>query len=257
MKLAYSLLLSLLVVGPFANARKFSFKTEDVAAYFRGTGGLSALGQSAFKDSISSSTISFSSEAPTLNLGGELGMLVKFTEQVNLRIGAMVLQSKIGGIKGSSPSTSAEFFELESDIFVFNPQAVFEYTFKGTATSRFVLYAGLGYANVRLDNKYNINATGETELGVSSYTEKSEGNFISGVVGVGWEGLFVDNVTAFVDVGYRFLDANKMKHKTDEAVIGGNVTKGSELNNSNGQVRTLDLGGPFIGLAFRFYIDVI
>ena len=239
MKLAYSLLLSLLVVGPFANARKFSFKTEDVAAYFRGTGGMSALGQSAFKDSISSSTISFSSEAPTLNLGGELGMLVKFTEQVNLRIGAMVLQSKIGGIKGSSPSTSAEFFELESDIFVFNPQAVFEYTFKGTATSRFVLYAGLGYANVRLDNKYNINATGET------------------VVGGGWECLFVDNVTAFVDVGYRFLDANKMKHKTDEAVIGGNVTKGSELNNSNGQVRTLDLGGPFIGLSFRFYIDVI
>jgi hypothetical protein len=179
------------------------------------------------------------------------------SEQINFRVAAEVMQAKIGGVKGSDPSSSTEYFELESDIFVFNPQAVIEYTFKGTTTSRFVSYAGLGYANVRLDNKFEINSAGESNLGVQSYTEKSEGNFISGVAGVGWEGLFVDNVTAFVDIGYRFLDANKLKYKADETVIGGQVSKGDELSNSNGNTRSLDLGGPYIGIAFRFYIDVI
>ncbi|MEO0335260.1 MAG: hypothetical protein AAF202_02635, partial [Pseudomonadota bacterium] len=163
-----------------ALARKFSFKTEDIAAYFRGTGGLSNVGQTAFKDSISSSTISFSSEQPSINLGGELGFLFKMSDNINLRIAAEIMQSKIGGVKGSGASDDNEYFELESDLFVFNPQAVIEYTFSGTETSRFVSYFGLGYATVRLDNKFDINSTGETQLGVTSYTEKSEGTFISG-----------------------------------------------------------------------------
>lgn len=242
---------------PCAQARKFSFQAEDIAAYFRGVGGQSALGQTAFKNSVSSSTISFSSEAPALNIGGELGFLFKVSEQVNFRMAAEVMQAKIGGVKGTDPNNSTEYFELESDIFVFNPQAILEYTFSGTPTSRYVSYFGFGYANVRLDNHYEINSAGETQLGVTSYTEKAEGSFISGVVGLGWEGLFVDNVTAFVDVGYRFLDANKLKQKSDVNAIGGPLNKGDEVTDTSGNVRNLDLGGPFIGIAFRFYIDVI
>lgn len=252
-----SLVVLLFFYGAGAQARKFSFKTEDIAAFFRATGGLSTLGQRAFADSISSSTVSFSDQTPALNLGGELGFLMKVSEQWNLRLSAEVLQSKVAGVTGSSPTGSDDYFDLESDVFVFNPQAVVEYTFRGTPTSRFVSYFGLGYASVRLDNRFEMTNAGEVNLGVSSYTEKSEGSFISGVTGIGWEGLFVDNVTAFVDVGYRFLDVNKLKHKADQLGIGGQISKGAQVQNADGKTRTFDLGGPFFGIAFRFYIDVI
>lgn len=251
------LVLGLLSFSLSAEARKFSFETEDIAAYFRGTGGLSSIGQKPFADATSSSTVALSSEQPQLNYGGELGFFFKMSGNLGFRIGAEIMQSAVADVKGTAPGGSAEYFSLESDIFVFNPNAAIEYSFMGDTTSRFVAYFGLGYASVRLDNAYTINAAGETALGVSSYTEKSNGSFVNGVVGLGWEGLFVDNVTAFVDVGYRFLQVNKLSYTADETVIGGSVSKGDEVTNANGQTRQFDFGGPFVGLAFRFYIDVI
>lgn len=250
-------LVLLMVLGPSAFARKFSFQTEDVAAFFKATGALSNVQQKAFADSVSSSTLSFSDEQPQVNFGGELGFLMKMNDTFNLRLSAEILQSKVSDVKGSDPGSGTEYLTLTSDVFVFNPTATIEYVYSGSATSRFIAYAGIGYASVRLDNEFDINATGAGALSVNSYTEKSDGSFINGHMGIGWEGLFVDNVTAMVDLGYRFMDINKLKYTSDETVIGGSVTKGSEVQNANGSTRQFDMGGLFLGLSFRFYIDVI
>lgn len=240
-------------------ARKFSFESEDMAAYFRGTGGLSSVGQDAFSKNKGSGT-SLSSEKPSLNYSGELGFLFKIHDNVNLRAGAEILQARVSQLKGTNAS-GQELYELESDIFAFNPIATLEFNWSAGEKSRFVGYLGFGLANVRLDNKYVMTAQGVSDLNQDTYTEKSEGSFINGVVGLGWEGLFVDNVTALLDVGFRFLDVNKLKHSADNPNLdgsGGTSSKGSELTNiDDGSPRVFDLGGPFIGLSFRFYIDII
>ncbi len=249
-------IVSSVFMSPEASARKFSFATEDMAAYFRGTGGMSAVEQDAFEKSSGVDTL-LSSEKSTFNYGAELGFLFKIHDSLNFRIGAEILQAKVSDVKGTNAS-GVERFTLESDIFAFNPIVNIEYVWGSGDNSRFVGYFGMGYASVRLDNKYEMTATGTSELSQSTFTEKSEGSFINGVVGVGWEGLFVDNVTAMLDVGYRFLDINKLKHSADNPTMGGGTAaKGSEVTNANGSQRTFDLGGPYIGLSFRFYIDII
>lgn len=248
--------LLLIIAGHEASARKFSFNSEDMAAFFRGTGGLSAVDQDAF-DKSSGAATSLSSEKSSFNYGVELGFLLKIHETLNLRLGAEILQAKVSEVKGKNAS-GTELFTLESDIFAFNPMANLEFAWGASETSRFIGYLGFGLASVRLDNKYEMTTTGTSELSQNSFTEKSEGSFVNGVVGVGWEGLFVDNVTAMVDVGYRFLDVNKLKHSADNPVMGGGTaSKGSEVTNADGSQRTFDLGGPYIGLSFRFYIDII
>lgn len=249
-------LVLVMVLAPEAHARKFSFAAEDMAAYFRGTGGMSAVEQNAFNKASGSDT-TLSSEKSTFNYGGELGFLFKVHETLNFRVGAEILQAKVSDVKGANASGS-ERFTLESDIFAFNPMAHVEYVWGTGESSRFVGYFGMGLASVRLDNKYEMTTTGTSELSQSSFTEKSNGSFINGVVGLGWEGLFVDNTTVMLDVGYRFLDVNKLKHSADNPVMGGGMaTKGSEVTNADGSQRTFNLGGPFIGLSFRFYIDII
>ena len=247
---------SILAAAPEASARKFSFSTEDMAAYFRGTGGMSAVEQSAF-DKSSGTDTTLSSEKSSFNYGAELGFLFKIHESLNFRVGAEILQAKVSDVKGTN-SSGAERFTLESDIFAFNPMVNVEYVWGTGENSRFVGYFGFGYASVRLDNKYEMTATGATELSQNTFTEKSDGSFINGVVGIGWEGLFVDNTTVMLDAGYRFLDVNKLKHSADNPVMGGGTAaKGSEVTNADGSQRTFDLGGPYIGLSFRFYIDII
>lgn len=249
-------LISFVLLSHAAQARKFSFETEDISAYVKGSGGLSAVAQDAFAETAPATT-TFSSEKPLLNYGVELGFLFKIHQKLNFKIGAEVLQSKISGVKGTNASGD-EQFTLESDIFAFNPMVHLETSWSQQPTSRFVGSVGLGLANVRLDNSYEMTATGTSELGQNSFTEKSEGSFINGYVSVGWEGLFVDNTTVLLDVGYRFFDVNKLKATADNPQLGGGTSpKGSELANQDGKARTLDFGGPFIGLSFRFYIDII
>jgi hypothetical protein len=239
-----------------SEARKFSFATEDMAAFVRGTGGMSAVKQDAFAEA-SPATTTMSSEQSQLNYGVELGFLFRIHETLNLRLGAEILQAKISGVKGTNASV-AEQFTLESDIFAFNPMAHLEFSWANQPTSRFVGTLGLGLASVRLDNSYAMTTTGTAELGQDTFTEKSEGEFVNGVISVGWEGLLVDNTTVLLDVGYRFFDVNKLKSTADNPRLGGGTSaKGSELTNADGSKRSFDLGGPFIGLSFRFYIDII
>ncbi|MCB0407076.1 MAG: hypothetical protein KDD34_02665, partial [Bdellovibrionales bacterium] len=97
------LLLIFICLGWPAEARKFSFKTEDMAAYFRGTGGLSAVDQDAFSKSSGNGT-TLSSEKPNINYGAELGFLFKIHEAINFRLGAEILQAKVSQVKGTNSS---------------------------------------------------------------------------------------------------------------------------------------------------------
>lgn len=238
-----------------SQARVFSFQTEDMAAYFRGTTGLSSVKQKPFAKSSGTAT-TLSDEEPLLNYGGEVGFLFKISPFSNLRFGIELMRTRASDVKGSA-SDGTKWFDLTSDVFVFNPMMTVEAVFESGETSRFVGYVGIGYASVRLENEYTMTAAGEAAL-VPSYKEKSTGSFVNGVIGVGWEALLVDNVTVLMDAGYRFLDVNKLKYSGNATVIGGSASKGSEVSNTNdGSKRGFDLGGPFLGLSFRFYIDVI
>jgi hypothetical protein len=246
------------LLGSNAVARKFDFKSEYFASYFRGTGGTSAVGDNAFKGAGGHSTEY--TDSVKYNFSGEIGFLINPVDKVTLRLGVELLQAKpLNDTKGTQ--NEQDMFTLTSTVFVFNPLVTVEAAFLTTSKSRAFVYAGSGLANVTMDNQYSFTPLGQTSLGVASdYTEKTEANLIYWHLGLGYEVLFVDNVTAAFDLGYRYLPIEELKYKADiDDMVDsiGSVNKGDVVMNQEGGPRTLDMSGPYIGLSFRFYIELI
>src|SRR4051812_16800633 len=76
--------------GP-ANARVFSYKDAGVAAFIRGTGGLSQLNQDAFAHSSGGAKID---NTTNYDYSGELGVVIGITPVFHLRLGAEVIQHR-------------------------------------------------------------------------------------------------------------------------------------------------------------------
>ncbi|NJL24115.1 MAG: hypothetical protein HC902_02320 [Calothrix sp. SM1_5_4] len=124
---------------------------------------------------------------------------------------------------------------------------------------RYYLFAGAGMADVTVENEYKMTAAGTSSLGVSDFKEKLAASAVSGHVGIGLETHFVDNVTFSADFGYRYLPVSTLKYKGDVATIAqpGGASEGDEARNSDGNKRTMNLGGIHAGLTFRFYLNFL
>jgi len=238
-----------------AEARVFNYKDSGLAAYIRGTGGLSAVAKKPFAKSSGTDT-SVDGESKYV-YSGEIGGMFRFGGNANLRIGAELIQHR--PVKEASGTSAAgnERFTMDSSVFVFNPNITLEYVYSGAGNLRYYAAFGVGLADVTVENRYTMTTQGTTDLGVGSFNEKMAASTTSGHFMIGLETLFVDNATFSLDVGYRHLPVKSMKYKGDVANIVGGGTKGADALNHDGSKRSMDLGGLMVGVGFRFYMNFL
>lgn len=251
-----STLLLVLLWAVGGEARVFSYKDTNKAAYVRGTGALSGIGQNAFSDSSGTDTDLEGNSAYAYS--GELGFVFGVGSMTNVRLGAELIQHRPVDGKGLN-AAGDERFTIDSSVAVFNPNITVEFIYKTQDALRFFVFAGLGLADVTVDNRYTMTATGTSELGVSDFSEKLSASTYSGHAGIGLETRFVDNVTFSADFGYRYLPVRTLKYKGDvnNIVTPSGASKGDEALNHDGNKRSLDLSGISAGITFRFYLQFL
>ncbi len=235
--------------------RVFDINTERLAAYFRGTGGLSAARQDAFALARGSST-HISEKESKYNYSGELGMYLRLFPSVGIKMGVEVLKSEnLSDIMGRT-AAGDDLYTLNSESFLFVPQGHLEWAYKSTATMRFFIYIGSGVVDATIENDFQMTALGESTY-APTYTEKLSGTGVATFGGFGLEALLADTTTVSIDIGYRLLKLNKFKHKGEITTIQGEFTKGSIAINDNLTRRQIDLSGFYLGLSFRFYVGIM
>ena len=78
-----------------------------------------------------------------------------------------------------------------------------------------------------------------------------------GSASLGIEYLFADTVTMLWEFGYRYMVSDDFKHKRDADTIIGPVSRGQNVVNSDGAIRSIDFSGMYASVGFRFYIDIL
>lgn len=235
-----------------AQARVFTMKDLTFAPYIRGTFGDSWLHREPFVQEIGSADVGPTS---TYEYSGELGFLINLGA-FNFRLGAEILQPGIVSGNGTSPSGN-QLFILNSSVFVFDPQAALEVIVKEWKSSRLLVTGGAGYATVSVTNAYTMTASGQTQYGVSSYSESLTGTAMNYFASVGCEFLFTDRLMVMFEGGYRYFLVNTLYHAQDEKTLAepNGATKGAPALNSDGSDRHFDLSGGFVGISLRFYLQ--
>ena len=186
----------------------------------------------------------------------EFGLVLHLVETLNFKAGVEALQAQqVSDVKGTH-SSGAELYTLESSTFVWNPNLSVEYIYRQTPTLRFFSYFGMGRGSLTLENKYQMTTLGESTY-VPTYTEKLEGSALAYFGGFGLEALLSDTTTIQIDAGYRHLKFTQLKHKGNATTIQGSFAKGDVAENDDGSGRTLDFSGFYMGLSFRFYIEIL
>lgn len=245
--------LAVLLAGGFsAQARVFNYKDATVAAYVRGTGGLSLLDQDAFANEAGAGTAL--TGASKYNYGAELGFALAIGANTHLKFGAEMIQEN--PVNGSgADSSGVKRYDITSSVFVFNPNVALEHVWSSSGSIRYYFSLGAGYAMVTASNAYKMTDAGVAALGVGDFKENMSATALSGQASFGLETLFLDNVTLLADAGYRYLPVRQMKYTGDVKNFTGTFAKGDIVTNSDGSKRTLDLGGLFLGVTFRFYLN--
>lgn len=239
--------------GAVARARVFSYKDSGVAAFLRGTGGLSQLAQDQFANGDGGIAVDGSSK---YQYSGELGAALNFGN-LQVRLGAEAIQHRPVSEGKGTDSAGTQMFTLNSSVFVFNPNVTFEYSYAGSGDMRYYGALGGGYANVTVVNEYKMTGPGTTRFGVTDFDEKMETTVYELHAETGLETLFTDNVTFLAGVGYRHFLVPSLKYKGDANTISnpGGVLKGEPVLNEDGSKRRLNLGGFFASIGFRFYLN--
>jgi opacity protein-like surface antigen len=247
----------LILSWPFAvHARVFNFKETGLGVMLRGTGGMTGVADDAYGNSSGDGT-SMDDESK-YSYGGELGAILGLGEGFNVRIGAEILKPHPVKGHGKNPSDQ-ERFELESSVFMFNPNIAFEIFLKKSDSIRFFGQFGVGYAMVDVENRYDMTTQGTTDLGVGDFNEKMSGTAIAYMIGAGLETTMLDNVTLSLECGYRYVKISELKYTGDvnNIVAPSGAAKDATALNNDGTKRTLDLGGVFAGASLRFYLNFL
>lgn len=240
--------------GEAAFARKFDFKSASVATYLRGTYGTSGLGQGAFENASGASTSSFSESVKT-EYSGEFGVLFS-ASRFNLRLGAeMVLGASASETKGKN-AAGTELFNVDSGVSALIPTATLELVAIQTPRYKLFFGFGAGYATVKLENQYAFTADGTTTYSLADFKEGGSGKTTSLNGSVGYEIYMADNSTFVFDLGYRQLKVDELKYDAPATGFQGAKAAGDVMVKSDGSNRSLDMSGAYVGIGFRFYLDL-
>jgi hypothetical protein len=247
------LTLSVLALAPRAEARKFDFKSEYISTYFGGTFGQSLLGDGAY--GLSSGAGTATDKKVQSNGSGEIGFVLSLTK-FNLRLGAEYLMPReMAGVTGTN-AAGQTLFSLTSRVSALMPMATLELVARETPESKVAFGVGYGTAMISLENSYTMTAAGTSSLGVSDFIERAATQVPVWQGYVSYEILFTDTTTANFSLGYRYLPVPALQSTQSATAISGAESSGKDLVNSDGSKRSLNLGGPFVGLHFRFYIGI-
>lgn len=252
-RLTLAFIVSVLACPSVSEARKFDFRLESVATYFRGTLGTSLVKDNAYGSSSGAGT-KFDKEVGS-NASGEFGFLIA-GDRLIFRAGAeLLIPRHFADIKGTN-ADGTELFMLDSQIYSLNAIANFEFmAYKGQRT-RVLIGVGGGVGFVTLDNNYKMTSDGTASLGVADFTESGEARAAVLQGYIGYEFLFTDTVTAVLDAGYRHMPVRSIQSAKDVVAIAGSQGEGDDLQNTDGSLRNFDLSGPFAGFSLRFYLDL-
>jgi opacity protein-like surface antigen len=242
-----------------AEARVFSYQTNWIAAYVRGTAGQSSV--DAVGDTSGTETTFGGDEVP-YNFGGELGFSFLLGEKLAVRFGIEGLQAKNFSSSGNRSTDGVKLMDVTSKVTAFSPVLTAEWYFKTMENSRAFWFAGAGYTTVKVANDYNTTVIGNADFNggtpIPAYTENWYADTISYNAGIGYEMYVLDNVTMSFEAGYRMMDVTKFNYGANSKAIRGtaatNVTKGSVVKDNGGKNAGLDLGGPFAAFSIKFYI---
>ena len=250
MKLIWILLLFIQI--PFmSHARVFNMSKETFASYLRGSYSTSSVTSTPFADATGAEE-SFDKEFGN-STSGEFGF-VWTSPKVSFRIGVEFL-GPAGITTTATDASEQELYTLRSDFSAYAPKVGLELNlYKGPESRLFLLLAG-GSATVTLSNKYTFAAAGTTQFGLADFTESSQATATLTEANLTYETLMTDTTTVSLELGFRQLSVEKLTHT--EAYNSFNsqaIAKGDTVLNADGEARALDLGGPYVGIGFRFYI---
>ncbi len=237
-------------------ARVFDFKNEYLASYLRGSTGLSQVGTDAFSGAGGTDTLY--NDKVSYNFSGEIGFLLRMKNAFNFRVGIELLQAKpLHGVPGKNTAGDNRF-NLDSEILIYQPVGTLEFDLYPKNNSRAFIFLGAGLADATLENQFTLTTTGQSELGISDFTEKALARRISYHAGVGYEVVMADTVTVSCELGYRYLTLPNFKwSKSTTSLAQGAVSTNDDLLNDDGSNRVIDMSGFFVSLGFRFYIDFV
>ncbi len=236
-----------------SEARIFSFSEQGFGAYLEGSIGTNQIGQDPFAANLGSD-VSISEEY-AYTQSGKFGIAYNLKSNLVLMAGFEYLKPQsITGASGKNNS-GTELYLFSSSARGHNPIASFEYTYRRIKNLRYFLGGGFGMGEVIIDNKFEINSTGQSELGLQSYNEKIYGTAMNGYLSIGLEAHFVDTSTFVIQAGHRLFKVHEFKHKSEVTTLSqGAVSDGDIVLNEDGSKRKADFSGPFISVGFRFYI---
>ncbi len=241
-----------------AGARVFKMKQENLGTYFKGDYTPSALGSTPYSLSSGAGTV-FTAPGVQYHTGLEVGFFYVY-RALTLRLGfenlrAQPLDNVIGTDAGGT-----DLLAIKSSLVSFAPIFHLDFNLYETDTTRF--YLGVGAAQIKLKSvlDYEFTSAGLTAFpGVANYREEVQAELISGVLSLGYEFLLTDATTTVIELGYRNQKALALVQQKaiNQNVDGNAIAVGDTALNSDATPRTLDTSGAFLGLAFRFYIDII
>ncbi|MGZ3773486.1 MAG: hypothetical protein ACXVCY_10805 [Pseudobdellovibrionaceae bacterium] len=240
----------LLMFATAAQARVFNINNEAFAAYFAMTGGGSSLGTSAVDDE-SGTGIKFTG-GMKYNYTGEFGFLYAHP-LVGLRFGFELI--KPFTMESTANNGTSDVYSLTSTIVGYAPKLTVDLNIHRTETSRSFVTASVGSASVTMTNEYTLTSAGQTAFpGVSNHTAESKGSGTLLEASLGYEGILTDTTTMLIEFGYRQLKIGNLKYEKDVTTFTGAKGSGTDVLNSSGVERSLDLSGAFVSLGFRFYM---
>ncbi|MES2767976.1 MAG: hypothetical protein V4596_02430 [Bdellovibrionota bacterium] len=250
MKVLFSVLLLFSIE---TQARVFNITESSFATYFKGSYGLSNIKKDPYGKSSGAQT-EFS-DSVDFNWGGEIGFVFP-SKDYSFKVGmAIIAPHSPSGIKGKD-SGGAELMSLDSSVYGFFPVAHFEYYVAKNNFGRTYISFGGGYGKVSLKNDYTLTAAGDALYSTpNSFSEKSSQYTYLIETSVGYEMSFVQAVTVTFDLGYRYSAARKLKYDGAGDDFSDGHAEGDQVLDSDGKSKTLDLGGVFTGLSFRFYFN--
>jgi hypothetical protein len=237
--------------GPSAEARVFDLKSETFAIYLGGTLGTSNAGGGAY-NLASGTTTQFDKTIQSAS-SAEFGFLFSGSK-FNLALGVEYLMPRtLTGINGTTVA-GVSLFTLNTTLAAFMPEAAIELQIARTSSTRGVFGLGAGWASVTLANDYTMTTAGTTALGVGSYKEMASSTAWMYQSYIGWEFTFSDTATCVLQGGYRYLKVPNFTATQSVTAISGAEANGSPIVNMDGSARSVDLGGVFAGIVFRFFL---
>ncbi|MCB0413883.1 MAG: hypothetical protein KDD50_06090 [Bdellovibrionales bacterium] len=258
--LAISLLI--LFVSIPGQARVFNFSSESIGAYFNATGQSSLLDRDPFVNSSGANT-QFSNNGFEYHPGFELGVVSILSKGFTITTSLQILKSDLypRNFVGFD-SGGTKLLDVTSSVFALNPKISFEFDMSNKGTTRSYMHFGVGYADITIDQAYTLTAAGQStySFSASEYVEKLRTYGLSYTVGLGYEFLAIDNVTLNLEAGYRVLPLADLTYKAAYSELltqPGSAQAGDSALDNNGKKRSMEFGGGYIGVGFRFYINTL